>query len=440
MSQEASSYLAEKAQSLSQQKRRCNFFSKEEKLVYAAKPLCPEDAKVQFNGVLRDNAGQPIWCRHLAYYWLLVGKQYKEKFHDAYQNKSFQEDYFNENHFDTYDITRNADAYFVFRPNEFGETLYQCCSSLNIGESKKLYFIGHNHAMGIEVKRKDRYVVVNFYDPNLTTRHLRAVVADLEGLKILRLENILPQEKIIDYQMQQENYLVLQCYEQLNSYMVSKFGSIYVSDYIEMAEKAQFFRKICRWNVLEDGLKDLSHEDKLHTYCQKMLSALTTLKLDFKTFVAFFNYNQFSVEPKVTAKATQYYMKHVLESESPNEIKYRMLLEENNSPYYLRLLINALTKQDEARLIDCKVQHSTLGLWSKSMSFRDYLHDLLNQNVNKVKNILKGMIEQDCSQIIRALGSHRNQSTGQTRGTKYAELIKQSELFKPRTVSAGYGA
>lgn len=148
-----------------------------------------------------------VTCRHFAFEQL---KDWQSKREDSLKYKFDSDNQYHEKFKDEesiqkvdslmnadYDMQRvmyRADKYVLFDIKDIGEALHSLCNELSaVDPIKTLTFGSENHLMSMKLQRKEsplRYII-NFYDPNKTTAHLRIVCKSLFQVRGIKISNLL---------------------------------------------------------------------------------------------------------------------------------------------------------------------------------------------------------------------------------------------------------
>jgi hypothetical protein len=168
-------------------------------------------ARLNLNGQVKFlHRKEKIWCRHLAINWLVNKKILPNGKidYDQLSNKKKMQATFNRGGGEDYQYYLNncREGYMVehadwgnFLANRFREMQHTKTDS----KPKRMLINSDNHAMACELKIKSGddgqpIYAVNFYDPNLTTSHLRIRSPDLSTIEMMSMAEQLNHTKKMD--------------------------------------------------------------------------------------------------------------------------------------------------------------------------------------------------------------------------------------------------
>lgn len=208
-------YKSRKAKSIQRNSRR--IIDHGDWFIYPSTAPHSSLAHHTINGEFKDKANQTIECRHLSHAWLLHQKRKlaKHRFNHRPPNQSYYARLFSNqelvasisslhnNDFDKKHILERAARYTTLElnGNSLGSQLHTMHSDLHINERRYLLILSENHAMAAIIERKSNpnRFIVNFYDPNFSSMHFRAVFNSSEALKKLTIQILISSTVIQTY-------------------------------------------------------------------------------------------------------------------------------------------------------------------------------------------------------------------------------------------------
>lgn len=150
------------------------------------------------NNKAKDKDGKSIVCRHMAMYVMQLSMK---NYHDDLSSKESIEsiEYFYNNHYDKQNLDLIGREYYFFDYDTFSSMMREILQTLDVGDQKNFLFLNKKHAMAISISKKPNYLVIKFYEPNKSDKHLRLIFSHSFDINHMSLDMFMLPHHIKSY-------------------------------------------------------------------------------------------------------------------------------------------------------------------------------------------------------------------------------------------------